>query len=144
MDRGPGAGSWSDYLVVRDSGQSNLAHCRKPIRNRFSSMAVYSVSRPPRRDLVTPSHTSVLFLSRIPIPYSATSLSSVLNPTSRTCRSREILVMAINASNRGRSLFKGLEASDQRIDALVNLVCRDIQRRPDTKNVAVETSLPNQ
>ena len=52
--------------------------------------------------------------------------------------------MAINTANRGRGLFEGLEASDQRIDALVNLVCRDIQRRPDTKNVTVETSLTNQ
>ena len=64
MDRGPGAGSWSDYLVVRDSGQSNLAHRRKPIRNRFSSMAVYSVGRPTRRDLVTPK----LHLSFISLP----------------------------------------------------------------------------
>ncbi len=52
--------------------------------------------------------------------------------------------MVINAANRARSLFERREASDQRIDALVYLLRRDIQRRPETKNVAVETSLANQ
>ena len=54
MDRGPGVSSWSDYLAVWDPGESNLAHRRKPIRNRFASMAVYPVGRATKRGLVIP------------------------------------------------------------------------------------------